>query len=245
MKSPLLLVTLLMVCSFSKAQTIDVTDLAVSDQGTVSFRYTIAQKFSDREQYKLEVYTSADNYTSALPLNLDPVPAGQLKRVEFDGPAVVGDFKGQLQLKFKVEASIFPVRITTTAKKFKSGKNITIAWDDFHESGWYDVELYQDGLIRKTLVKNHRSTIYTADLPKKMDKGLYEVRVTPSNEKQLYSDNYAVDIKGSGGAGIFIIGGAALAGGGAFAAGLFGGDDPGGTTTGGTSLPDPPEPNGN
>lgn len=239
MKSPLLLATLIVLCLSSKGQSINVSDLAVSDQGTVSFRYTIAQKFSNREYYKLEVFSSANNYTSALSLNLDPVQAGQLKRVEFDGPAIVGEHKGELQFKFKAEATVFPVQITTTAKKFKSGKNITISWDDFHESGWYDVELYQDGLIRKTLVKNHRSTIYTADLPKKMDKGVYEVRVTPSNEKELYSDNYSVDIKSSGGAGIFVIGGAALVGGGVYV--LTAGEDPDGTT----SLPDPPEPGGN
>lgn len=240
MKSPLLLATLVVACFCSNGQSVNVTDLDVTDQGTISFRYSVTPKYSDREYYKLEVYTSANNYASPLLLALEPVQAGQLKRVEFDGPAVIGDFKGQLQFKFKTEASLFPVRITTTAKKFKSGKNITIAWDDFHESGWYNVELYKDGLISKTLVKNFQRTIYTGDLPKKMEKGIYEVRVTPANEEQLFSDDYSVDIKSSGGAGVFVLGGAALLGGGAYAAGLFGGEDPGGNSS--TNLPDPPIP---
>ena len=144
-----------------------------------------------------------------------------------------------MQLRFRAVATSFPVQITTTDNKFKPGKNITISWDDFHDSGFYDIELYQSGYVAKSLGKSHRGTTITASLPKNLEKGTYEVRVTPSNREELYSDNYPVTI--NGGKGIFLIAGGALAAGAGVL--VLGGGDEGGVSDSG--LPDPPTPGGN
>lgn len=234
-------VLLIVVCStLTIGQSIRIDDLNVAEGGTISFSYTVDPKFSDRESYQLQVFTSTDNFTKELPLNLPNVKAGELRVASFNGPQLLGNYQGALQLKFRAVATAFPVQITTTAKKFKSGKNITISWDDFHESGFYDVELYQNGYINKSLAKSHRGTSLTTPLPKKLDKGEYQVRVTPSNREELYSEDYLVTVKG-GGKGILILAGGAVAGAGVF---VLGGSDGGGGTAD-SSLPDPPNPGDN
>ncbi len=219
-----------------QAQSIQVSNLAIDDEGKVSFRYSVAQKYTGRESYQLQVFTSADEFKSAIPLTLAPVAAGETKSVSFDGPELIGDYAGPLQFKFTVEATKFPVRITSTENKFKSGKSITISWEDYHESGWYDVELYEGGYISKTLASNYRGKLLSTSLPKKMTKGTYEVRVTPTNNKDLASDDFPVTIAAGGGAGVFILAGGALAGAGVFV--LTQPDNP-------DSLPNPPDPGGN
>lgn len=233
--------TALLIVTFSTlslGQSIIVDNLNVSASGTISFSYTVNQKFSDRENYQLQVFTSTDNFTKALPLNLPAVKAGELRTASFSGPQLLGNYEGSMQLKFRAVATAFPVQITTTAKKFKSGKNITISWEDFHDSGFYDIELYQNSYISKSLAKSHKGNSITTPLPKKMDKGTYEVRVTPSNREELYSEDYTVDIKTGSKAMVFVAGGV-LAGAGVF---VLGGADPGGTSE--TGLPDPPSPGG-
>ncbi len=228
----------LILGSMSFGQSISVDNLTVSEGGMISFSYTVNPKFSDRESYQLQVFSSTDNFTKALPLNLPAVKAGELRTASFSGPQVLGSYEGSMQLKFRAVATAFPVQITTTAKKFKKGKNITVSWEDFHDSGFYDIELYQNGYITKSLAKSHRGTSITTTLPKNLEKGTYEVRVTPSNREELYSEDYSVAI-GGGGKGIFFIAGGALAAGaGVFVLGGGGGD------TSPSGLPDPPSPGG-
>jgi hypothetical protein len=246
MKTPFIIATLLGLCCYVHAQSVQVSNLEVDDEGKVSFRYSVSQKFSDRERYELQVFTSADNFSKPIDLNLSPVAVGESKSVSFDGPKLISNYEGSLQFRFKVVAAVFPVRIVSTGQKFKSGKSITISWDDFHESGWYDVELYSGGYISRTLASNYRGTLLSTTLPKKMEKGTYEIRVTPTNQKELQSDDFPVTISGGGGAGIFIIAGGGLAAGaGVLLLGGGGDSGGGGTTDTGSPLPDPPNPGGN
>lgn len=237
---------LLIISSYSyvAAQELRIINLDVSPEGLVSFRALIESHHSWRETYELKVYSSADDYKKALGLNLNSLKVGNPLDVSFDGPQVIGGYKGSLQFKFVAQATTFPVEVTMNESKFKRGKSINITWKDFHESGWYDVEMYRGGSLFKELVANHRGTSYTAKLPKKMPKGEYEIIVTPTNNKELVSENYVVAVKGGSAALVVGVGGALAAGAGVA---LLGGGGEGGGTTGGVDpvdLPDPPEPGG-
>lgn len=224
------------------AQTLRITNLDVSDEGQVSFTALVDSHHSWRETYELKVYSSADDYKKSLGLNLSSIKAGNPLDVSFNGPQVIGNFKGSIQFKFVAEASAFPVEITMAETKFKRGKAINISWKDYHEAGWYDVEMYREGSLFKEFVGNHRGTSYTAELPKKMPKGEYEIKVTPTNNKDMVSENYVVSVKGGSAALVVGAGGALAAGAGAVL--LGGGGGGGGTTTdtGGNDLPNPPDP---
>lgn len=225
------------------SQSLQVTNLRAESNGRISFDYQINPHHSDREVYKLELYSSVDQFRTPLKVDLAPAPVGRTNKASFNGPAVIGNYSGDIQFKFKVTAVEFPVEITSTPSKFKSGKTITVSWTDFHDSGWYDVELYKNGSLVQALAGSHRGTTFSTQLPKKMEKGTYQIRVTPSNEKKLYSEDYSVAI--GGGSPVLMIVGGAAAGAGVFVLTAGGGDSaPGGGGTGSTGLPDPPTPGG-
>lgn len=194
------------------AQKLTVSDLTISDQGIVSFSCIVAAHHSSREVYELKVFSSIDDFEKSLPLDINKLRPEIPLSVSFDGNKVIGDFDGSIEFDFALTATFFPVEIVPLGKKFKKGKEINISWEDFNESGWYEVEIYKDNLLFQKLVGNHRGTSYVATLPKDMPKGKYEIRVTPSNQKELVSEGYEVNLK-SGKAGLIIGAGGALVGG--------------------------------
>jgi hypothetical protein len=194
----------------SYAQKLTVDSLAIDKNGKVSFTCTVEPHHSMREEYQLTVFSSSDNFAKALPLDVITLKSGIAQKVSFDGNEMIGDFDGKIEFDFRLNAIVFPVQITSVGKKFKKGKGITIAWEDFHKSGWYDVEIYHEGTLHQKVVGNHRGSKYYTTLPEDMKKGKYEIRVTPSNQKELVSEDYLVEWK-TNKTGV-IIGGGALVG---------------------------------
>jgi hypothetical protein len=236
------LIPFLSLCSLSfclNAQTVNISNLAVDPIGQVTFTCVIDQKHSPRETYNLQVYSSADNFVRPIPLNLKDIKVGSPLNVTFNGSEKIGNYQGAIQFKFVAEASSFPVEIIDTKTKFKKGKAATISWNDYHSSGWYDVGLYKGGMLVKSLVESHSGNSFTTKLPKKMDSGEYEIRVTPSKNKTLYSEDYLVTIKSSSTAKIALGAGGILAAGGAL---ILSGGGSGGGDTGAETLPNAPFP---
>jgi hypothetical protein len=223
----------------AKSQDLRIMSLNVDDDGQISFSALVRAHHSTRETYELKVYTSADNYEKALDLNLETLKVDVPLDVSFDGMEKIGGYEGSIQFKFVVEASLFPIQVKVLGDKHKRGKEISIGWNDFHESGWYDVEMYRGGTFFRKLVGNHRGTNFTTKLPKKMPKGGYEIRVTPTNDPEFYSEDVSVTVKGGKGGLVFLTL-LAAGGGGAYVYLTQGDDDPDVPQT--TSLPDPPTP---
>lgn len=229
-------VLILFVISLSSAQTLKVENLSISPDGKVKFSCIVYPHHSDREEYEIKIFTSADNFQKPLPLQLNSLRPNVPLPVSFDGNKMIGDFDGAIEFDVRISATIFPVQVTTNGDKLKRGKSIIISWNDFHESGWYDVDIYQRDILYQKLVGNHRGTSYTTILPKKMPKGEYEIRVTPTNQKNLVSEDYTVSIK-SGKGGLIIGAGGVLAGAGVLL--ISGGDGSD------SDLPVPPDLPGN
>ncbi|MFY0599433.1 MAG: hypothetical protein JXR03_07155 [Cyclobacteriaceae bacterium] len=238
MKRTLTIVILFLTLFQARAQNLRISNLDINPDGKVSFTALVEAHHSQRENYELKVYSSADNYSKAIGLNIAAVKPGVPMDVSFDGQQKIGNFKGSIQFKFVAEATAFPVEVTLSGSKFKRGKKMTVSWKDYHESGWYDVEMYRGGSLFKSLVSNHRGTNYTADLPKKMPKGAYEIRVTPTNQKDMVSEDYLVTVKGGSAALVVGAGGVLAAGAGVV---LLGGGGGGEGDSAGT-LPSPPTP---
>ncbi len=224
------------LCSVSSAQTLRVENLEISPAGIVDFTCVVNPHHSEREEYEIKVFTSADNFQKQLPLQLNSLRPNVPLPVSFDGNKMIGDFDGAIEFDVRISATIFPVQVTTHSNKLKRGKDLTISWNDFHESSWYDVDIYQSDILYQKLVGNHRGTSYTTTLSKKMPKGEYEIRVTPTNDQKYVSDNFPVTIK-SGKAGLIIGAGGVLAGAGVLF--ISGGDGPD------SDLPVPPDLPGN
>ncbi len=196
------------------AQDVTVSNLSLSESGEVSFNFQISAKSSAREVYDIIIYSSKDNYTNPLDVQLNSLSPQVDYSVKFDGLEKIGPFDGVLQFKLKAVATLFPVRVEEMENtKLKRGKSVLVSWNDYHESGWYNVDLYQNGEVKANLISNHRGLSYESELPKDLEKGGYEIRVVPSNDERLQSDGYPIVIKGASKA-LFILGPLVAAGGG-------------------------------
>ena len=160
------------------AQEVRLDGYRIDSAGQVSFTCTVSKHHSDREQYRLAVYTNKDLFKAPLPLELPFLGAGRPERIVFDGGSMVGDYDGYLTLDVRAEAVVFPVEVSAPVKA-KRGKEIELSWSDFHGTGSYDVALYQSGGAQVPLAKGHAGNYLAAKLPKTTAKGSYELRVTP------------------------------------------------------------------
>lgn len=242
MKLPTLILCLI---TFSAVgQQIKINNFQVAQNGTVNVDFTINPSHSDREVYDVLFYSSIDNFNRPIAYKVENVKTGVSRNTSFSGSEQFGGFTGQFQLKLVAQASTFPIRITPIDKGLKIGKTNNISWMDYHDSGPYDVSLYQGQQLKSKLATGLTSTRYSGQIPKSLEKGDYSILITPS-DNDLLSDRYPVTLKKAISPLVFV-GAAALAGGGAFLAGSGGGDPvtPGGGGPTADGLPDPPGPPG-
>ncbi len=240
MKLPSLIFCLFAFSAFS--QQIKINNYEVRPDGMINVDFTIDQSHSSRELYDVLFYSSIDDFRNPIRFKAENVRPGVSKKVSFSGSEQFGGYSGQFQLKLIAQASTFPIKLMPLEKGLKIGKSNTISWVDYHDSGPYDISLYQGTQLKSKLASGLSTTRYTGQVPKSLEKGSYSILITPSNDKYL-SERYPVTLK-KGVSPLIFVGVAALAGGGAVLAGGSGGDPgtPGGGGTDGDGLPDPPGP---
>lgn len=242
MKLPSLILCLAVFSA--SGQQIKINNYQVAPNGTVNVDFTVEQSHSSREIYDVLFYSSIDNFNQPIAFKVENVKPGESKRASFSGSEQFGGYNGTFQLKLVAQASTFPIKIAPLDKGLKIGKTNSISWMDYHDSGPYDVSLFQGRQLKSKLATGLTSTRFTGEIPKSLEKGDYTIQITPSSERYL-SELYPVSLKKAINPLIFV-GIAVVGGGGAFLAGSGGGDPGpgggGGTTTDG--LPDPPGPPG-
>ena len=109
-----------------------------------------------------------------------------------------------------------------------------LSWNDFHESGWYDVELYRGEVLVESLVKRHRGLNFNGTLSRELEKGKdYSLRVVPTDKQDAASDFVPVIVAPAIGLGLKLVP-VILAG----AGGVFYVISSGGSSQ--TKIPDPP-----
>jgi len=232
-KLPILLIGLLTYSAHS--QQIKVNDYQVDVNGTVNIDFTIEQSHSSREVYDVLFYSSIDEFTLPIEFKVENLKPGTRKKVSFSGSEQFGGYGGSFQLKLVAQASTYPIQVMPLDKGLKIGKSNTISWTDYHESGPYDVSLYQGGQLKSKLATGLIGTRFNGLIPKSLEKGDYSVLITPSNEKYI-SERFPVLLK-KGINPLIVVGVAVLGGGGVFLA-ANGGD----SGSSDEELPDPPGP---
>ncbi len=146
----------------------------------------------------MSVYSSADNYLRPLNVKFNNLEPGTSHQLSFNGNQV-GEFDGNIQFKFEISASIFPIRIDeTSSSRLKQGKNFQVNWLDFSGAGPYKVELFKGSALQQVLESSYSGTSYTGLLPASIEKGEnYSIRVTPTSDSNLASEPYDVIVKGA------------------------------------------------
>jgi hypothetical protein len=163
---------------------------------------------------------------------------GRAYQFSFDGNEQVGYFEGNLEFRFDISATTFPVEmLPSNAKTLKKGKSYTINWSDFNQSGTYDIELLKSGQVFQVLETNYSGTSYTSVIPKSTAKGSdYAIRVTPSSDRQLASEPFPVKIASKSGLIFAILPAVVVGAGGAYY--FLNQDDSGGSNS--DDFPSPP-----
>ncbi len=234
------------------AQSLTVTSIQIADDGTVSFTAQVTAKINQRERYQLSVYSSVDNYQQAYIFDGVELSPATPYDLSFNGNAIVGEYSGNIQFRFSINATVFPITFTdNTSSKLKIGKEYTVEWDDFHSKGTYKIELLRNGSTYQILQRSYAGTSYSGILPESIVKGdNYQLKVTPVSDESLASEPYGVSVgkpvglavkiapiiaAGGGAAAYFLVGGSGGGG---------GGNNPGGGGGDGDFPPTPGTPGG-
>jgi hypothetical protein len=228
---------LLFLWSISYAQEISISPPIVDEAGIITFDLSILPAASDRERYDVNLYASADNYQEAVE-QLKGIRVNEKQVIRINGSEKLGEYEGSLTFKATAVASVFPVQMDESGKKkFTKGKKVNLTWTDYHDVGSYTIELYQGVILKETLARNYQGTTFTQKLPKDLEKGNYQLKVTPAGRQELSSEAYPV-VVAAGLSPLLIGGGVLVVGGGILAATGGGGESVSGTD----ELPDPPGP---
>ncbi len=220
------------------SQSLQISNLGTEPGGKVSFTAEIDKSHSDRELYQLQIYSNLDGFQTPLDFEFSGMKPGEPYDISFEGNEVFGTYQGDVQLRFDVVATTFPIRVDQIDKNFKPGKKVSLAWTDFHNVNNYNIELYQGINLVQTLASGHRSKQFEGVLSKDVEKGSnYTLLIEPVGEKEYISDPFAVQVVSGVGLAVKIAPLAAL--GVAVPVFLLGG---GGGTPGGNTFEDPPGP---
>jgi hypothetical protein len=95
----------------------------------------------------MSIFSSFDNYQQAIDYQVGNMVPGRDYPITFDGNEQVGYYEGDIQFRFDITATTFPIKLSDDNLALKKGKSFTITWSDFHKSGTYNIELLQSGAV--------------------------------------------------------------------------------------------------
>ncbi len=176
------------------------------EEGKVSLVATIEASHSPRERYNLYIYSSVNSYARPISYKVTDMIPGQAYPLSFDGGEEIGSFEGELQFRFEIEASRFPLKIETEKSKFRRGKSLALDWSDYHGVGPYQVELWQNNQLQEVLASRVTETNCEVLLPKKLEKGNdYDLRVKALANSEMDTEQMPVTIQGKYGIAVKIL----------------------------------------
>ena len=151
-------------------QQIEINNYQISQDGVVSIDFRIKQSHSSRERYDVLFYSSLDGYSVPIKYKVEDVKPGESQKATFSGEEQFGGYNGEFQIKLVAQATVFPIKISPINKGLKIGKSTNISWSDYHESGPYEVSLYQGLQLKSKLATGLASTQYVGKIPKSLKK---------------------------------------------------------------------------
>lgn len=180
-----------------------ISDLTVQTSGDdIVIRFDLKALENPQEQYKIQIFSSFDNYTEPLPLkegnDTDVFPKFAMRYV-IDGATAFRGYKGDLDFRVVATLTFVPLSLITPVESIKTkvGKTIMVQWKGGTENDTYQIDYAKDGGNWTTLDSDIHSRNYTWKIPKRFDKGIYSIKLTSSQErtKAIYSGNIRIKKK--------------------------------------------------
>lgn len=202
--------------------------------GKVYVDFQITGKY-DNERYRVQLYSSKDNFQSPLQNVTGPIAGGKEItqsqgpfQVVWDAQRELKEFEGNIQLELRGQVSYVPIHTEQTPSA-KQGKSTLITWGGGNPQDQIKIDLIQNGQDVKTLGQVTNSGQFNWDVGKSIPKGAgYKIKLTNTGNSGETEESGTFKVSKKGGAMVFIIPLAVVAaGGGAYV--LLGSDDaPGG-----------------
>ncbi|MDZ7647632.1 MAG: hypothetical protein U5K54_10915 [Cytophagales bacterium] len=201
-------------------------------------------------EYKLDLFSSADNFVSPLTKVSgdvgDEIKPGTGRKIEWNVREELGGYKGRLSLEIRGKVYVPFIRLQNfdAAKSYKRGKSYSLAWKPGNTNP-INIELYKGGQRISGEMNQPNNGGHTFYVPAQAKKGNdYRIKITDtkSSEDILFTSDFKVKPKvplalkvlpivALGGAAAVLLGG--------------GGGDPETSTGGDDSIPLPALPGGN
>lgn len=158
---------------------------ATFNQGRVVLTYDLTG--TPDQKFQLELFSSHDNFTTGLRRVTGDVgsgiKAGPVKRIEWDLPAEIGTFKGQIS--FKIRGSVIAPDLAITSPKggkLTIGSTATIQWSGGTPGQQLNVSLLKEGAVVKSVGSVNNTGMYRWSIPSDIEKGEYQLQVSGGSQ---------------------------------------------------------------
>lgn len=157
-----------------------------------------------QELFDVFIYGSHDNYSKAIEVKegkTKDIFPGLGKRFVIDAQKTFMGFKGDLDFRIDAHLTFIPLSMVspTTSIKTKVGKSVFLQWSGGDSESTFKLDYSKEGGDWTTISDNVQSRTYNWQVPKKMPKGTYSVKVSSDQDrsKAIYSGNIVIKKKTS------------------------------------------------
>ena len=207
------------------------------------------------QKFRIELYSSADNYAAPLENVSGDVGEDQLggsgKQIEWRAKEELGVFSGNVTFEIRSTITFNPIQITSpnSSSSLKPGKAMTIRWDGGIPASTLQVELLKTNTLSRSIGTTSNTGMYSWTVPKDLTKGTdYQIKMYDIQDRMNTEVTSGIfQVKGKGGTAKILIPALAVGAVVGVLVALGGGDDGGGTgptTPPNNDLPAPPNPDG-
>lgn len=205
------------------AQQFDIQNV-YANNGKVYVDFTIREQYPN-ERYRIQLYSSHDNYTQPLQYVSGAIEAGELTsttenlQLIWDAQKELKNFQGNVQLEIRGTVTYVPVHTDNQPIKAKHDKSTTISWDGGEPQNQIRIELIKSGQVIQSLGQVSNSGRYNWVVPDDVPKGAgYSIRLSNVDNPGESTETTAFKVGGKVGLAVKLLPVAALVvGGGIYA----------------------------
>lgn len=143
------------------------------------------------EKYRIQLYGSHNNFSAPLRLVSgavgDNITSGKAKTIEWHVAEELVTFRGQITFRLRGEIMAVALSLQSPAANstIRTGKKTDIKWSGGSKSASVKLELMQDGKVVNTINEGSNVGIYSWSVPKDMQKGAYNLRISTGSESMV------------------------------------------------------------
>lgn len=152
-------------------------------------------------KYDIQLFSSDNNYRSALALvtgDIGPeITAGKDKKITWDAKGELKRYNGNITFEIKVELNGGKISFNNPLSEttFKRGFPYQIKWHGGKANPDFEVQLYRNNVMQKSLGKSEGKKSFTWSIPVKNKPGNYQIKLLDKTTTVATSYNFRISRK--------------------------------------------------